>query len=183
MKNTEDTDIYIVLKKPQGQDIYYKATRNKDGYGMIAGYDYSCSGFELTIPRSDLQQVGNYQLYIKVIDNITGEYMIKKLTNLSNPNTVVDKALGQQRITISAMNDIQFSIKNPFIDELVLTSETSFVGNQLVIKGKAYIPYYEASTASALTTTIIIKDPSGKDTAFNVSMNANGYGTVSGYNY
>ena len=183
MKNTEDTDIYIVLKKPQGQDIYYKANRNKDGYGTIAGYDYSCSGFELTIPRSDLQQVGNYQLYIKVIDNITGEYMIKKLTNLSNPNTVVDKALGQQRITISAMNDIQFSIKNPFIDELVQTSETSFVGNQLVIKGKAYIPYYEASTASALTTTIIIKDPSGKDTAFNVSMNANGYGTVSGYNY
>ena len=173
----------IILKTPQGNDIYFTAMMNSSGYGVINNYDYAYSGFEANISLDNFSDIGDYQLYIKMTDKTTGHTVIKKLSNLTNDGDVMYRNFGNNVLSVYDDSGIKIKVQNRAVDSITQEANILATTNELTIEGKAYIPNYEMIKAEDVSIQIILKNPSQKDYYFNVERNTSGYGMVNGANY
>ena len=110
MINKNDVSTQIVIKNPSGQDRYYTVEQNTSGYGVKGNFNYSYSGYRVSIPNSDLSQLGDYKVYIKMVDQTTGHTVIKTLSNLKN-STLKFSLMGNRQLVISNTSSVMFTIK------------------------------------------------------------------------
>ena len=76
----------------------------------FANFNYSYSGYNVSIPSSDLSQLGDYKVYIKMVDQTTGHTVIKTLSNLKN-STLKFSLMGNRQLVISNTSSVMFTIK------------------------------------------------------------------------
>ena len=178
-----DVSAQIIIKNPSGQDRYYTVEQNTSGYGVIQDVNYNYSGYRVLIPSRDLSQIGNYQVFIKLVDKASGHTVIKSLSGLTNKGAVTQQALGDTLMTVTEQSGVKLAVANRKNDTIIQESSVKVENQQLIIEGKAYIPNYEMINKNDVSTQIVIKNPSGQDRYYTVEQNTSGYGVKGNFNY